>query len=225
VNKVLIILSGIIVSIFLLFFIGGKENNTTDKLKELRIDKLMPPNERVYLYMKQYSKQYKVPLPYILRCAKLESNYKGLEHVSYAPFEDWLVSTANAYSVLQVRVIAAREVWPQYNFKIKHLDSTAPAWSVKGIRYAYIPFKYRQKYNIPDNTKLEYKTDAELAHMLRYNLKFNIETGIRYMKFLHDTYGNYLTVYSVYNQGWRGARVINAYAKYITKVKVNEEET
>jgi hypothetical protein len=197
----LAVLSVIIAMFGLLLFSGGKENINKENKYPARVDLLMPPNERVMYYFKMYSEEYDIPLKYILKCAKLESNYTP-ENENYAPYEENLVSSADAFSVLQVRVIAAREVWRQYDYKgtnDKEQDS------------------YRKRYGIPPTIRLEYLTDDELAHKLRYDLSFNIETGIRYMRFLKDKKSySWAQVFSVYNQGWKGAQEINTYAKNIS---------
>lgn len=216
--KVVTLLAGFLLSIFATILgVGGKETNTIEQLKPLSVDLLMPPNERVYLYFQEFSEQYEVPMQYILRCAKLESSYRGLEHSNYAPFEDNLVSSAQAYSVLQVRVIAAREVWPEYNYiakyKILQFELFSDRWMTEQKRQK----EYREKYGLEPTTVLNYKTDNELAYLLRYNLKFNIESGIRYMRFLKNKGYTWAQTYSVYNQGWVGADSINSYARKIAK--------
>ena len=226
-NKLISSIIGILIAIFLLMASGGKEFKDTSKdLEPLRVDELMPPNERVYMYIETYSKKYKVPIEYVLRCARAESSYKGLTHITYAPYADWLVSSANAYSVLQVRVVAARDVWRQFGYKSEFKYFTDRQFSPKWFKERERAFKYRLRYGIPMNTKLEFKTDTELAYILRFDLRFNVETGIKYMRFLRDDRGySWVQMYSVYNQGWKGAHYINAYARYITRVKINEEET
>jgi hypothetical protein len=207
---------GIIVSMFLLISLGGKEiTYTADKLEILYVDKLMPPNERVYNYIEEYAKIYNIPTEYVYRCAFLESNYGGIGHINFAPYKDWLVSTANAYSVLQVRVIAARDVWPRYNYMPKRQVVGSLMWFEEQLKQN----KYRIKHRIPTDVKLEYISDTELAKKLRYDLRFNVETGIRYMNKLYKKYGDYATVFSFYNQGKKGVNYINAYAKYIIKVE------
>jgi len=218
-NKLIAGIVGILLSMFLLTTLGGKELYTAEKLEVLKIDELMPHNDRIYKYIEKYAKIYNIPKVYIYRCAFLESNYKGLDHKKFAPFEDRLVSSANAYSVLQVRVIAARDVWHRYNYKFRGRRLTHK-WSKLWFKEQLKQFKYRIKYRIPTNVKLEFKTDAEISNLLRYDLRFNVETGIRYMSKLYKEYGNYALVYSYYNQGYKGINFINSYARYITRVKV-----
>jgi hypothetical protein len=194
--------------------LGGKEN-TTDKLEPLRVDKLMPPNERVYNYFTEFSATYEIPMKYILRCARLESSYRGVHHVNYAPFEDNLVSTAQAYSVLQVRVVAAREVWPEHNYVAKYKLFPFEFFTNRWLEEESRQNKYKLKHGLQPSTMLTYKTDQELAYLLRYNLRFNIESGVKYMRFLRDQNYSWVQVYSVYNQGWAGAQNINSYARYI----------
>lgn len=160
--------------LFAIMFLGvGAQKYSYDKLDKAEIDLLMPPNERIYLYFQEYSHKYKVPLEFILRCAKLESNYYP-SNEKYYPYDKNLISSAKAYSVLQVRIIAAKEVWPNLN-----------------------------------------KSNEEIAHMLRYDLRFNIETGIKYMRFIKDKGYSWLQTFSIYNQGWGGAENINSYARKI----------
>jgi len=212
------LLAGTLLSIFVLITgLGGKEiNDTTHQLQPLKIDLLMPPNERVYSYFKEYSPKYDIPMNYILRCARLESSYKGPGHVDYAPFEDWLVSSALAYSVLQVRVVASRDAWPEHNYVKKQSYFPAQIFTEDWFKEKKAQFKYCLRYGLAPTTVLEYKTDEELAYLLRYNLRFNIESGIRYMRFLRNMGYTWTQVYSVYNQGWAGAHNINSYARYIT---------
>jgi len=217
VNSILTLLAGLLVSFFVLIS-GGKENiDTTNELEPLRVDLLMPPNERVYLYFEEFAPKYDIPLKYILKCARLESNYKGKHQSDYAPYEDWLVSSAEAYSVLQVRVIAAREVWPEYNYVAKYNLLPFELYSDRWAAEQKAQDEYRTKYEIDQSIMLEYKTDEELAYLLRYDLRFNIESGIRYMRFLRNKNYSWAQVYSVYNQGWAGAHSINYYARYITQ--------
>jgi len=215
------LLAGVLLSIFTFITPGGKEIDTTYQLEPLKLDLLMPPNERVYVYFEEYSRKYEIPMKYILRCARLESNYKGRKHSDYAPYVDWLVSVAEAYSVLQVRVIAAREVWPEYNYIAKYKLFSFELYSDRWLEEQEIQNKYRLKYGLSlPSTALEYKADEELAYLLRYDLDFNIESGIKYMRFLRDTRGySWPQVYSVYNQGWVGAHNINSYARYITRIR------
>ena len=60
-------------------------------------------------------------------------------------------------------------------------------------------------------------SDQQLADSLRYNIEFNVHTGIRYMAKLYKQYGDWTKVFSVYNQGVVGARQINHYAIMITR--------
>jgi len=171
----LTIFIGLILATFIFLGLGIRKVDTSNMLQPLEVDLLMPPHERIYLYFQEYSEKYNVPLEFILKCAKLESNY-SIHNKDFSPYEDRLVSSANAYSVLQVRVIAAKEVWP--NLK---------------------------------------KTDEQIAHLLRYDLRFNIETGVKYMRFIKDKGYNWLQTFSIYNQGWNGAENINLYALKIVK--------
>ena len=219
-SKIVAGIVGILFSMFLLITLGGKEYTYTAKKPEiLQVDKLMPPNERVYNYIEKYAKIYNVPTEYIYRCAFLETSYKGLTHYRYAPYTDRLVSSANALGVLQIRVIAARDAWPRYNYTSKFIHY-ARIWSEEWFEKQLEQSKYRIKHGIPTNVKLEYKSDAEIARLLRYDLRFNVETGIRFMNKLYRKYGDYTVVYSYYNQGRKGEHSINAYARFITKVKV-----
>lgn len=76
------------------------------------LTKLMPPSAKVYTYVKQYAEEYRVPEHFVFRCARQETSYGGYLHEAYNPYTAKMVSIANAYGPFQVRVIAAREVWP-----------------------------------------------------------------------------------------------------------------
>jgi soluble lytic murein transglycosylase-like protein len=60
-------------------------------------------------------------------------------------------------------------------------------------------------------------TDHQLADSLRYNIEFNVKTGIKHISKLYKQYNNWATVFSVYNQGNAGKYSINNYAKKITR--------
>lgn len=216
-KTLLTFLIGLLLSLFFLLGGGKETKDISDKIEPLRVDLLMPPNERVYLYFEEFSKEYDIPLKYILRCARLESGYKGIHQTDFAPYEDWLVSSAEAYSVLQVRVIAAREVWPEYNYIAKYTLFPYELFSDRWMEEQQAQQEYRKKYGIDQSIMLEYKTDVDIAYLLRYDLKFNIESGIRYMRYLRDQNYTWAQVYSIYNQGWVGMNSINHYARYITQ--------
>jgi len=50
---------------------------------------------------------------------------------------------------------------------------------------------------------------------LRTDIEFNIHTGVKYIYILHEKYKTWLKVFSVYNQGVKGAKHINTYARSI----------
>lgn len=65
---------------------------------------------------------------------------------------------------------------------------------------------------------IAHMTDKEVADKLRYDLEWNIQTGVKHIANLYHKYRNWTTVFSVYNQGWKGADSINSYARSVAKV-------
>lgn len=64
--------------------------------------------------------------------------------------------------------------------------------------------------------KLAGMTDEQIRHKLRYDEDFNVHTYVMYVEFLYKKFHSWPKVYSVYNQGWKGASSINSYATRIT---------
>lgn len=65
--------------------------------------------------------------------------------------------------------------------------------------------------------KLKNVSNKQIAFLLKYNIRFNIQTAIGYMELLYKQNNNWMQVYSMYNQGNKGRYNINHYAKFIVK--------
>lgn len=76
------------------------------------VENLKPPSFLVNEYIIKYSKEYGIPEDFMRKCAKLETGYKGFMHEAYNPFTKEMISSAQAYGVMQIRLCAARQVWP-----------------------------------------------------------------------------------------------------------------
>lgn len=167
----------IVVILILLHVFNVFKNLETAEIKTISEEEMIkthaPPNLQTFYYISKYSKQYNVPLEYVLKSAYLETGYKGFYHWDYNPFSEKQISVAGARGPLQVMYICALDVWGD---SIKHLSKN------------------------------------EVHHYLRYDLEWNIHTGIRHMRRLYDKYKDWKIVYSVYNQGWVGEKNINNYA-------------
>lgn len=65
--------------------------------------------------------------------------------------------------------------------------------------------------------KLNKLSNKQIAFLLKYNIRFNIETAIKYIELLYAETKNWEQAYSMYNQGNKGKKIINKYARYITR--------
>ena len=59
------------------------------------------------------------------------------------------------------------------------------------------------------------------ADDLGYDIKINVITSFRYKRYLHDMFGDWLKVYSIYNMGWKGKNKTNEYALNIVNGESN----
>jgi hypothetical protein len=66
------------------------------------------PCVEVFDLIQKYSKVYDVPIRFVLRCAKVESGYRGPDQSDYNPY---LISSADALGAMQVLLSTARYIW------------------------------------------------------------------------------------------------------------------
>lgn len=90
------------------------------------------------------------------------------------------------------------------------------------FHFTYTPFidKLRRSFaNAYGPLQVQVPTANEMwndrkitANDLGYNIELNVITSFRYKRYLYSIYKDWVKVYSVYNQGWKGSSNINEYA-------------